>query len=246
MKNTLKSILLLIHYWFPVALGWSIALVIHRATGLPILPSGNYLYLLTIWAAYSLDRLLDRPKVVRPLWLNVSLWVGFVVAAILGAVLAFQLSFKTISVIVLFSITTILYTKVKKIPFLKTILVAIVWVWAGIALPFQNQHWFAWQFWTMQASLPLVMLIAAGVILCDFKDLKSDGEDGVRTFPVVLGLRNTILGTSILLFIAALISYEQGRIGLMISSIALIGLAQFPAILSLDTIPGVMIFLHLV
>ena len=98
----------------------------------------------------------------------------------------------------------------------------------------------------MQASLPLVMLIAAGVILCDFKDLKSDGEDGVRTFPVALGLRNTILGTSILLSIAALISYEQGRSGLMISSIALIGLAQFPAILSLDTIPGVMIFLHLV
>lgn len=257
MKSTLKSILLLIHYWFPVALGWSIALVIQRATGLPILPSGIYLYLLTIWAAYSLDRLLDRPKEVRPLWLTTSLWVGFMIATTFGAMLVVQLSFKTISVIALFSIITILYTKVKKIPFLKTVLVAIVWAWAGVALPFQNQHWFAWQFWTIQASLPLVMLIAAGVILCDFKDLKSDCDAGVRTLPVMFGLRNTILGTSILLLVAALISYEQGRIGLMISSAALIGLAQFPAILSMDTIgpllvdaaltiPGLLIFLHLI
>ena len=117
MKSTLKSILLLIHYWFPVALGWSIALVIQRATGLPILPSGIYLYLLTIWAAYSLDRLLDRPKEVRPLWLTTSLWVGFMIATTFGAMLVVQLSFKTISVIALFSIITILYTKVKKFLF---------------------------------------------------------------------------------------------------------------------------------
>jgi hypothetical protein len=257
MKSTLKSALLLIHYWFPIALGWSITLVIQRATGLPIVSSGMYLYLLTIWAAYSLDRLLDKPKEARPLWLTSSLWIGFIVSTMFGAILVAQLSFKTISVIALFSIITILYTRVKKIPFLKTVLVAIVWAWAGAALPFPNQDWFAWRFWTIQASLPLVMLIAAGTILCDFKDLKLDSENGVRTLPVMLGLRNTILGTSILLVIAALISYEQGRIGLVISSAALIGLAQFLAILSMDTlgpllvdaaliIPGLMIFLHLV
>ena len=257
MKSTLKSILQLIHYWFPVALGWSIALVIQRATSLPILPSGIHLYLLAIWAAYSLDRLLDGPKEARPFWLTGFLWFGFIVATIFGVILAVQLSFKTISVIVLFSMITILYTRVKKIPFLKMLLVAIVWCWAGVALPFSNPHWFAWQFWTIQASLPLVMLIVAGVILCDFKDFKSDGESGVRTLPVMFGLHNTILSTSILLLTTALIAYEQGRIGLMISSITLIGLAQFPGILSLDvigpllvdaalTIPGLMIFLHMV
>jgi 4-hydroxybenzoate polyprenyltransferase len=257
LKSTLKSILLLIHYWFPVALGWSIALVIHRATGSLISPLGIDLYLLGIWAAYSLDRLLDQSREVRQSWLTASLLIGFMVSAALGAILVIQLSPKTISAIVLFSIITILYSKAKKIPFLKTVLVAIVWTWAGVALPFQNQNWFAWQFWTMQTSLPLVMLIAAGVILCDFKDLKFDGQDGVRSLPVMFGLRNTSLATSALLLIAAVISYQQGRIGLVISSAALIGLAQFPFILSLDTIgpllvdialtlPGLMIFLHLV
>ena len=109
----------------------------------------------------------------------------------------------------------------------------------------------------MQTSLPLVILIAAGVILCDLKDLKLDGIDDVQSLPVMFGLRNTIWVTSALLLIAATISYKQGRMGLVISSATLIGLAQFPFLLSQDaigpllvdaalTLPGFLIFLHLV
>lgn len=257
MKNTLKPTLLLVHYWFPIALGWSITLVIHRATGLPISPSGIFLYLLGILAAYSLDRWLDPSEEIRPSWLTATLFVGFLVAATLGALIVIRLSIKTISVIVLFSIITIFYRQAKKIPFLKAGLVAIIWTWAGVALPFQNQNWFAWQFWTMQTSLPLVILIVAGVILCDLKDLKLDSKEDVRSLPVMFGLRNTIWVTSTLLLVAAAISYEQGRMGLVISSAALIGLAQFPFLLSQDAIgpllvdaalalPGFLIFLHLV
>lgn len=256
-KDHLKSVLLLIHYWFPVVLGWSITLVIHRATHLPISPSGINLYLLGILAAYSLDRWLDPPEEIRPVWLTTILLIGFLVSAALGALIAVQLSAKTISGIVLFSLITIFYGKAKKIPFLKAILVAVVWTWAGVALAFQNQNWFAWQFWTMQTSLPLVILITAGVILCDLKDLKHDGKEGVRSLPVMFGLRNTILATSALLLIAAVISYQQGRMGLMMSSIVLIVLAQFPSVLSLDAVgpllvdaalalPGFLIFVHLI
>ena len=257
MENALKPTLLLIHYWFPVALGWSIVLVIHRATGLLVSPSGIYLYLLAILAAYSLDRWLDPPDELRPSWLTTMLLVGFLVSSILGALIAIQLSAKTISAIVLFSIITIFYSKVKKLPFLKAVLVAIVWIWAGVAISFENQNWFAWQFWTLQISLPLVILIAAGVILCDFKDLKLDDKDGVRSLPVMFGLHNTILATSALLLVAAAISYEQGRMGLVISSLALMVSAQFPSIIALDalgpllvdvalTLPGFLIFFHLV
>jgi len=257
MKAGLKPALLLIHYWFPVALGWSIATVIHQATGLPITSSGIHLYLLTIMAAYSLDRWLDRSDEVRTSWLTAVLFAGFLISAILGAFIAVQLSVKTISLMVVFSIITILYCKVKKIPFLKAVLVSIVWVWAGVAFSFQNQNWFAWQFWTMPPALPLVLLIAAGVILCDFKDVKLDDRNGIQSLPVMFGSRNTILFTTILLIIAAGISYEQGRMGLVYSSAALIGLSQFPFILSLDaigpllvdaalTLPGLLIFLHLV
>lgn len=257
MKSNLKFMLLLIHYWFPVTLGWSIALVIHRASGSPISLSGIELYLMAIWAAYSLDRLLDPAGKLRPFWLKVLLLVGCIVPTVVGASLVVALPPETISALMIFFCITLVYRRIKKIPFFKIVLVSIVWIWAGVALPFQNHNWFAWQFWTMQTSLPLVLLIAAGVILCDFKDLKSDGEDGVRSLPVMIGLRNSILFTSVLLLITALISFEQGRIGLMISSLMLIGLAQFPFILSMDIIgpllvdtalalPGFMIFLHVV
>jgi len=257
MKHTLKNILLLVYYWYPVVLGWSIALVIHKATGLPISPSGLLLYLLGIWAAYSLDRLVDSSEEMRSIWLTVTLGIGFLISAALGTILALQLPPQTISIIVLFAIITIFYPRLKKIPFLKAVLVAIVWTWAGVALPFQNQNWFAWQFWLTPTSLPLVILIATGVILCDFKDIKSDGEDGVNSLPVMFGSRKTILAVCALILIAGVIAYEQGRMGLVVSSVALIGLAQFPFVLSqeafgsllVDTalaLPGILIVLHLI
>lgn len=257
MKSTLKHIPLLVQYWFPVVLGWSIVMVIHKATGLPISNPGFLLYLLGILAAYNLDRLVDSNEKLRPVWLTVSLWAGFTISAVFGTVLALQLPLQTISVMVLFAIVTIFYPWLKKIPFLKAVLVAIIWIWAGVALPFQNQHWFAWQFWTMPTSLPLVLLIATGVIMCDYKDLKYDRENGVRSLPVMFGLSKTILVVSALLLITGGIAYEQGRMGLVISSVILIGLVQFPSVLSIDAVgpllvdaalalSGFLIALHLV
>jgi len=74
---------------------------------------------------------------------------------------------------------------------------------------------------------------------------------------VTFGLRNTTLITSALLGFTACLSYLDGRLGLFVSSLILMGLAQFPKILSLDaigplivdmvlTVPGFLIVLHLV
>jgi len=257
MKGNLKSLLLLVHYWFPVALGWSVTTVIHRATGQPILQSGIHLYLLCILAAYSFDRLYDNNDPSRPMWIKIALLSGFLASSVLGFFLTLQVSVQTLSAMVIFSIITVFYSWMKKFPFVKFLLVSIVWAWAGVALPFANQHWFAWQFWTMQTSVPLVILIACSCILCDFKDVTSDSADGVRSLPATFGPRNTIIITSVLLALTAFISYLDGRPGLFISSLILIGLAQFPKFLSLDaigplvvdmvlTIPGFLIVLHLV
>lgn len=253
----MKNIFRLIHYWFPVVLGWSTVLVIQRATNKPILPAGICLYLLGILSAYSLDRWLDHSEKKLPNWLNGTLFGAFLISAILGVFIATQLSIQTFSVLILFSLIVIFYRHIKRIPLLKAILVAIVWTWAAIALPFQNSNWFGWQFWTMRISMPLVYLIAAGVVLCDFKDIGFDNKDGVGSLPLVFGSRKTIMVTSALLLIVAVISYQEGRIGLIASSLGLIGLAQFPLILSQDIIgpllvdgilalPGFLIFLHLI
>lgn len=257
MKVTLKSLLLLVHYWFPVVLGWSIAIVVHRANGWPILPSGIALYLLGICAAYSFDRLLDNDVSSRPRWLTIALLLGFSLSSVLGFFLAIHTSLQTFSALLIFSIITLIYSRVKKFPFLKFLLVSIVWIWSGVALPFGNQHWFAWQFWTMRISVPLVMLFVGGCILCDFKDVKSDRVTGVQSLPVMYGLQNTIWVTSILLVATAVVSFYEHRLGLVASSAILVVLAQFPNILSLDAIgplivdaalaiPGFLIVLHLI
>jgi len=256
-REPFRSLLLLIHYWFPVALGWSVVLVIHQATGMPIISSGLHLYLLGICAAYSLDRLVDNADVSRPVWMAAALASGFLLSATGGIFLALKLSVQTFSALILFSVITLLYTQIKKLPFVKGIVVAIVWGWAGVALPFANQHWFAWQFWTMQISLPVVILVACSVVLCDFKDVRTDGELGVRSLPVMLGFSKTMLIVSISLVIVGVISFAENRMGLLISSALLLLLTQFPRILSLDalgpllvdallTIPGVLIVLHFI
>lgn len=240
-----------------MALGWSIALVIQRATDIPLFASGFYLYLLTIFAAYNLDRIIDNDDPSRPVWLQIALILGCAFSTLTGLVIAFQLSMQTFSALLVFSIITLFYKWAKKLPLIKGLLVAVVWVWAGVALPFVNQRWFAWQFWTMSISLPIVILMTCGVILCDFKDIKTDGASGVKSLPVLLGLQKTTWIISALLLIAAVISYHENRIGLVVSSAALIALAQFPRILALDAIgplivdaslslPGLLIALHLI
>jgi len=256
-REPFKSLLLLIHYWFPIGLGWSVVLVIHQATGMPIINSGLRLYLFGICAAYSLDRLIDNNDSSRPLWLTIALVLGFALSAFAGFILSLKLSIQTFSALVLFSIIALLYTQAKKLPFVKGILVAVVWGWAGVALPFANTHWFAWQFWTMQISMPVVMLMACNVILCDFKDINSDHINGVQSLPAMFGSRRTIAIISISLIIAAIVSFQEHRIGLVVSSVLLFLLALFPQLLSLDalgplivdaslTLPGVLIALHLI
>jgi 4-hydroxybenzoate polyprenyltransferase len=257
MKDNLRSLLLLIHYWFPVALGWSIASVIHSATGLPILVPGLHLYLLGICAAYSLDRIVDNSDPARPLWVEAALVLAFVLSAVVGFFLAIRLPMQTFATLLLFSTITLFYYRAKRLPFVKGILVAVVWGWAGVALPFANGHWFAWQFWTMHISLPVVMLIACNVVLCDFKDIRTDHQNGVQSLPAMLGLRRTTLIISALLIVAAVISYQEQRLGLVISSGVLLLLTQFPRLLALDAvgpliadaslvIPGLLIALHVI
>jgi len=253
----LKPFLLLVHYWFPVALGWSWILVVHHATQMPIWTPGSYLYLVGIGAAYSLDRLVDNQDSLRPAWLHAALIFGFVFSTIAGFFLAFKLPPQTFSLLLLISVITLLYFKLKKLPFAKGFLVAIVWAWAGVAFPFADNNWFAWQFWTMPISIPFVLLMTCNVILCDFKDIKTDSVDEVYSLPVMLGPRGTLLVVSLFLLVAAGVSYKEHLIGLVISSGLLFLLAWQPRLLSLDaigplivdaalTLPGVLIALHLI
>lgn len=257
MKKHLNAFLLLIHYWYPLIVGWSTVLVIQRATQWPVSHAGKWIYLLGIFSAYSLDRLLDHTEHEMPRWAQWSLGLAFVGSAVVGVGLAFRLSVKTLSALVLFALVSILYRKAKPYPLMKTLLVAIVWVWAAVALPFENSHWFAWQFWKIAVSAPFILLMSAGCILCDLKDVESDTRSHINSLPVLIGVRSSLYVVAGLLLTAGMLSVHQGRLGLAFSSLILILLTPFPKFLSLKwvgplmidvvlSLPGVLIYLHII
>lgn len=250
-KKSLFALLKLLHFWFPVALGWSIAQVVHRATGIPLYSNGLILFLAGIWAAYSLDRLTDEPT-RQSRFLKIALVSGLVAAVALCAFSAAHLSLKTLSAVAVFSFLALLYRRLKKFPLLKTFIVALVWVWAGAALSVKTDEWFGGDWWTMSAAIPLFLLIAAGCILCDLKDVEADKKQNVRSLPVLFGVRRTVLIVMVLAGIAAVIAASQNRPGLLISSLTLIVFAQYPSILAVEdvgpllvdfilTLPGILI-----
>jgi len=257
VKRFLNSFLLLIHYWLPIALGWSLVIVINHATGMPILPAGFHLYLFGICAIYSIDRVIDNSDPSRQVWVTWALTGGFLISITASFFLVFQLSLQAISALGLLSFVTVLYVWVKQVPFLKGFWAAIVWGWTTVALPFADTQWFALHFWTLQVSLPVVILMACAIIMCDFKDIKNDQFNGIKSFPVLLGTKRTVWAISLLLVITAIISLEENRIGLLVGSILLFILAQFPDFLSkrvvgplaVDAalvIPGALIAFHII
>lgn len=256
MRRNILSLLKLLHFWFPVALGWSIAQVFSRATGAPLYSNGVMLFLSGIWAAYSLDRILDR-KTPQTLFLRVALAVGLVFSIALCAFSAAHLSIKTLSAVLVFSFLALLYRRLKKFPLLKTFVVALVWVWAGAALSIANDEWFGWNWLSVGASVPLFLLVAAGCILCDFKDVEADERAGVKSLPVLLGVRKTVLIVTILASVAVAVALSQNRFGLVASGAVMIALAQYPRILAVEdvgpllvdfilTLPGILIAAKLV
>ncbi len=102
-----RALLLLIHYWLPVMLGWSLALVIQRAGGWAFSHTGLTLLLAGIGAAYSVDRIVDFSEQGEiSSWLKGMLWGGAAVCSgtILFLIAAAQIDTGTLEVVTLLSV----------------------------------------------------------------------------------------------------------------------------------------------
>jgi len=229
----------------------------HRATGHPFSAAGMVLFTAGIGCAYTLDRLLDKPANGYPRWVFLALVVVFATAALAGVVAAVCLPVKTLSAAIIFAAASLFYRRLKQYPTAKTLLVAVVWTWGGAALPIIDNHWAAWDWWSINVSYPLVLLLSAGCILCDLKDTEADSKLGVRSLPVVLGGNRATAIAIALALTGALIAWSEGRMGLFYSGSLLVTAALFRPVLSRPAIgpllvdailslPGLLILTHLV
>ncbi|MDE3156498.1 MAG: UbiA family prenyltransferase [Acidobacteriota bacterium] len=245
------------HYWWPVALGWSIALVWNQVSERPVSHAGLAVLLWGILGAYSLDRLLDGSPPADPRWLRCLLVGAFTVSASVSLVYLTRLPAGTVAMIPLLAAIGFFYRRLKRYPLTKTVLVPAVWVWAGLALPAADGSWFGWRALRLPVAAPLMALFAAGCLLCDVKDAEADRRAGVRSLPAVFGIPATIAVATALAVAGALMAWLQQRTGLLVTGLALVGLGQWTTILMAGpagalvvdlalTIPGVLIVAHLV
>jgi 4-hydroxybenzoate polyprenyltransferase len=257
VRHTGTSALRLLHYWWPIALGWSLTIVVQRATGRAAEAYGTIALLSGIFAAYSLDRVVDPDaSEVRP-WMTRLLGAAGIVSIVVCAGAAWRLPVQTSALVPALGAVSFLYPRLKRLPFTKTLALPLIWTWAAIALPFNDGSWLGWHAVLQPIAAPLLLLIAAGCLLCDMKDEDGDRRAGVRSLPAMLGGPATLRVAVAIAFVAAGLAFREDRPGLVVSAAAL-GLATWsPALLASDaagpllvdvilTLPGILIAAHLV
>lgn len=249
MRN---STLRLLHYWWPLALGWSLTVVIERATGRPPDAAGLLVLLAGIAAAYSVDRLIDPPAQPDALWLRILLCAAAVASAVAGAVATWRLPVQTSVLVPLLGVTSLGYPRLKHRLVTKLFVLPLVWTWAAVALPFNDGSWFGWHVLQLPVTMPLMLLISAGCLLCDLKDEAADRAAGVATVPAVFGRPAALAVATALLVAAATVAALEHRSAVALGAAALGVSTLSPALLATDavgpllidmllTLPGVLI-----
>lgn len=183
-----RDALRLLHYWWPLVVGWSATQVVARATARAADPWGVGVLLCGICAAYSLDRILDRPAALAP-WMHCALTAAAASSTLAGAGLLLYLPLETAALVPVLSVVALGYRAVKRVPLAKNLLVPLAWTWATMALPFHDGSWFGWHWILEPVAAPLFLLCAAGCLLCDLKDEPEDRDAGASSLAVSFGGR---------------------------------------------------------
>lgn len=255
--STARTALRLAHYWWPLVVGWSVLLVVHRAVLRPWHAGGTAVLLLGIVAAYSVDRLVDPPATGLTTGLRrVLAWTALAAGALGGLALT-TVPLPTAALVPLVAAAVLLYPTLKRAPLTKTLFVPLVWTWCTIALPFADGSWLGWRWMLEPIALPLLLLFTSNALLCDLKDERADRHHGVATLPVVLGPRAATAIAVVLAVAGGLVAHLEQRHGLACGALGLGVAALTPRLLATDvvgplavdvalTLPGVLIAAHLV
>lgn len=235
-----RNVFFLIHFFLPVALGWSLAMVVQRCNGAAISPAGLTLLLAGICSAYSFDRLADSSAERLSSWLSGLLLLALTLCV--GAIGLLLLQHKTdgvsLKTVLILAGISLFYPKLKRLPLIKTLAVTLSWIWACTTLPLcgESPCWL-----TLDVTFPLILLISAGCILCDLKDLQEDRSSGVPSLPALLGVRSSCHIATGLALLAAGIAFLHHRMGITTGAMLLVLAAQFPALLSIRPIGAILI-----
>lgn len=255
-RSAARAALLLVHFWWPLALGWSWAVVARRATAREWDPHGLAVLLLGIGAAYSLDRLLDGRRALPPA-VNALLWIAGVGSAAAVVATLPRLPVQTAALALAFGAVAVCYPLAKRLPLGKTVALPLIWTWSALALPFDGGSWLGWRALLHPVAVPTFLLFVAGCVLCDLKDEAHDRAAGVPTLPARYGAVPAIVVAGALAVTAAVAAAAEGRPGVACSAALLTSMLGWPRLLATEvvgplavdvvlTLPGLLIALRVV
>ena len=168
------------------------------------------------------------------------LFLGVVVcgATIFFLVATAKIGTHALGVVAVLSGASLVYSRLKQFPLLKTVVVAIAWIWACFVLPLNGSRC-NWLF--LDVTPPLILLITAGCILCDLKDTEEDRALNILSLPVLFGIRTTCLIAAGLAFVAAILAISHHRFGVAFGATFLLLAAKFPSFLVRKSIGPIVI-----
>ncbi len=150
---------------------------------------------------------------------------GFSFAAFCLAISSFWRSWKAYLVM---GASLGLHRATKAWPAGKTLPVALCWTVGAVVLPFPGVSG-RWELLWRPASLAVFLLVAAGCLLCDCKDLERDAASGKRNLSVLLGFRRTLLLAEGLAMAALPLAWLGSAPLLSVTILGYLGLYFWPA-----------------
>lgn len=181
---------LLAHIWLPVLTTLSMARALCQVFPTAVVfPAGAWTLGLGVLSVYTADRLLEPGRL--PVALSAPLWALCGLSCLSMVALAYLEPARLLPVDIALGSASLAYGRLKRSPVLKTLLVTATW-WIGCTLlPFDLRGRARLEPLLLlhPAALGLSLSVAAGALLCDFKDAARDARAGVRSLPVLLGAR---------------------------------------------------------
>lgn len=181
----MRTALTATHILLPALLGPALAAPLAVAWRLPWFWPGLAALVCGTIAVYTGDRVVERGDQLRPRLRIVMAAIG-ALSAIVTAALALLFSERLLEPLLYLGLLAIAYPAIKRIPLAKALAVGIGWMLAVCTLPLTSGE-VPWHLLIQPAALAVCGLIAAGSILCDFKDQLTDRQAHIPSIPVWLG-----------------------------------------------------------
>ncbi|MCO5231841.1 MAG: UbiA family prenyltransferase [Chitinophagales bacterium] len=134
-----------------------------------------------------------------------------VLSVVVGGIATFKANIEGVVVLFCLGIISFLYNvnipignkilTIRRIPFAKIFLIAIVWASMAVVLPWVEKYGWSWDMKMIQLFFIQFLFIFIITLPFDINDVEVDKEVGVNTIPILIGIKKSKILLTILTFV---------------------------------------------